>query len=75
MQGRFITASRGAEGKLAVPLGTGREYDEFSVLPSGESIIDLRAEAPEGWDGRIQLIFVINGAEKNSGAEFVVGLQ
>lgn len=65
----------GAEGKLAVPLGTGREYDEFSVLPSGESIIDLRAEAPEGWDGRIQLIFVINGAEKNSGAEFVVGLQ
>ena len=22
----------GAEGKLAVPLGTGREYDEFSVL-------------------------------------------
>ena len=65
----------GADGNISLPLGTGREYDAFCALPDGDSVIDLSSEAPEGWDGRIQLIFVINGAEKNSGAEFVVGLQ
>lgn len=63
------------DGRPILPLGTGREYDVFTLLPAGDSMIDLSSEAPEGWDGRLQLILVINEVGKNSGAEFVIGLQ
>ncbi len=67
-------ALNGIDGKRAVPLGTCRDYDLYKSLGEGSGIyrIALDSDAPENWDGRIQLTFIINDIEKSNGAEFIV---
>ena len=69
-------ALNGIDGSAIIPLGTERAYDELVSLGSGNGSysVDLAANAPEGWDGRIQLGFVVNELDDNQGAEFIVNV-
>ena len=64
----------GIDGKRTVPLGTCRDYDLYKALGEGSGVyrIALDSDAPENWDGRIQLTFIVNDVEKSNGAEFIV---
>ena len=67
----------GIDGSATIPLGTKRIWDERVALGEGcgTYALDLASYAPEGWDGRIQLGFVVNDLNDNQGAEFIVNLR
>lgn len=67
----------GVDGNTDVPLGTKRLADITFSLGNGSGAYEivLNSEAPENWDGRIQLGFVVNNVPHSCGAEYIINVK
>ena len=66
-------ALNGIDGEKAMPLGKKSVQDATVILKAGDSTIDLAAEAPPGWTGRILVCFVANNCGRQVTARYIVG--
>ncbi len=61
-------------GSATIPLGTKKAADQSVSMGSGKGSYALALDtyAPSGWNGRVQIAFVVNDIGRNNGAIFYI---
>lgn len=62
---------KGGKGS-EIPFGTGRDADKVFDITAGDTVIDIKGNAPAGWDGRVIISFDIEGTGRWTEAVFAL---